>query len=61
MASACRADEVRASSARRHRRGAAIGHKVSRAPRTKMLRTARIAIGGVEGDVRIRNISTSAR
>ena len=38
---------------------APIGHKVSRAPRTKMLRTARIAIGGVEGDVRIRNISTS--
>ncbi|TPG09638.1 EAL domain-containing protein [Sphingomonas oligophenolica] len=35
------------------------GHKASRAPRTRMLRSARLAIGGVEGDVRIRNISTS--
>ncbi len=34
-----------------------IGHKVSRAPRTKMLRSARIAIGDVVGDVRIRDIS----
>ncbi|GAA0668248.1 diguanylate cyclase (GGDEF)-like protein [Sphingomonas insulae] len=38
---------------------AAVGHKVSRAPRTKMLRSARIAIGRNEGDVRIRNISAS--
>ena len=36
-----------------------IGHKVSRAPRTRMLRSARIAIGRNEGDVRIRNISAS--
>jgi len=38
---------------------APVGHKVSRAPRTKMLRSARMAIGRNEGDVRIRNISTS--
>jgi diguanylate cyclase (GGDEF)-like protein len=38
---------------------AATGHKVSRAPRTRMLRSARIAIGRNEGDVRIRNISAS--
>ncbi len=36
-----------------------VGHKVSRAPRTKMLRSARIAIGDHEGDVRIRDISAS--
>ena len=35
-----------------------IGHKVSRGPRTKMLRSARIAIGDVAGDVRIRDISS---
>ena len=38
---------------------AASGFKVSRAPRTKMLRSARIVIDGVRGDVRIRDISTS--
>ncbi len=38
---------------------APVGHKTSRAPRTKMLRSARMAIGRNEGDVRIRNISTS--
>ena len=37
----------------------ATGHKVSRAPRTKMLRSARMEIGSAQGDVRIRNISTS--
>ncbi|MES3151224.1 EAL domain-containing protein [Sphingomonas faeni] len=37
----------------------ASGFKVSRAPRTKMLRSARILIDGVRGDVRIRDISTS--
>ncbi len=37
----------------------ASGHKVSRAPRTRMLRSARFAIGGIEGDVRIRNISNA--
>ncbi|MFN3434932.1 MAG: EAL domain-containing protein [Sphingomonas sp.] len=34
-----------------------VGHKVSRAPRTKMLRSARIAVGPTQGDVRIRDIS----
>jgi diguanylate cyclase (GGDEF)-like protein len=38
---------------------AATGHKISRAPRTKMLRSARITIGGTEGDVRIRDISAT--
>jgi diguanylate cyclase (GGDEF)-like protein len=33
------------------------GFKVSRSPRTKMLRSARIAIDGAQGDVRIRDIS----
>ena len=33
------------------------GFKVSRSPRTKMLRSARIAIDGARGDVRIRDIS----
>jgi diguanylate cyclase (GGDEF)-like protein len=36
-----------------------IGHKVSRAPRTKMLRSARLEIGGMQGDVRIRDISVT--
>ncbi len=35
------------------------GFKISRAPRTKMLRSARISIGGVAGDIRIRDISSS--
>ena len=37
----------------------ASGFKISRAPRTKMLRSARILIDGIRGDVRIRDISTS--
>ena len=37
----------------------AVGHKISRAPRTKMLRSAKLAIGSLHGDVRIRDISTS--
>ncbi len=37
----------------------ASGFKVSRAPRTKMLRSARIVIDGIRGDVRIRDISTT--
>ena len=37
----------------------ASGYKVSRAPRTRMLRSARIAIEGVEGEVRIRDISAT--
>ncbi len=35
-----------------------IGHRVSRAPRTSMLRTARLEAGGVGGDIRIRNVSS---
>ena len=38
---------------------APVGHKISRAPRTTMLRSAKLAIGRNQGDVRIRNISTS--
>ncbi len=37
----------------------ATGYRVSRSPRTKMLRTARIAADGVEGEVRIRNMSST--
>ncbi|MDB5695090.1 MAG: diguanylate cyclase [Sphingomonas bacterium] len=35
------------------------GFRTSRMPRTTMLRSARMAIGGAEGDVRIRNISAT--
>ena len=35
------------------------GFRVSRAPRTRVLRSARIAIGETRGDVRIRNISST--
>jgi diguanylate cyclase (GGDEF)-like protein len=37
----------------------ATGYSISRAPRTMMLRTARIAAGGAEGEVRIRNMSST--
>jgi diguanylate cyclase (GGDEF)-like protein len=37
----------------------ASGYRVSRAPRTTMLRSARIAAGGAEGEVRIRNMSST--
>ncbi len=37
----------------------ATGYRVSRAPRTMMLRTAKIAAGGAEGEVRIRNMSST--
>jgi diguanylate cyclase (GGDEF)-like protein len=37
----------------------ATGHKISRSPRTKMLRSARLAIGEHTGDVRIRDISST--
>ena len=37
----------------------ASGFRVSRSPRATMLRSARVAIGGTEGDVRIRNISAT--
>ena len=36
-----------------------VGHRISRAPRTRMLRSARIEIGRKQGDVRIRNMSSS--
>ena len=35
----------------------ASGHRISRAPRTRMLRSARLQVGGSEGSVRIRDIS----
>ncbi|QKS01582.1 EAL domain-containing protein [Sphingomonas sp. CL5.1] len=34
-----------------------IGHRISRAARTSMLRTARLEIGDAAGDIRIRNVS----
>ncbi|MGN6268908.1 MAG: EAL domain-containing protein [Sphingomonas sp.] len=37
----------------------ASGYKVSRSPRTTMLRTARIKVGDTTGEVRIRNISST--
>ena len=37
----------------------ASGFKISRSPRTRMLRSARIAIDGVEGEVRIRDMSAT--
>ena len=37
----------------------ATGYRVSRAPRTTLLRTAKIAAGGAEGEVRIRNMSST--
>lgn len=37
----------------------AIGFKVSRSQRTAMMRSARLRVGSVEGEVRIRNISSS--
>ncbi|WEK43513.1 MAG: EAL domain-containing protein [Candidatus Sphingomonas colombiensis] len=36
-----------------------IGHKISRSPRSSVLRTARLEIGDEAGDIRIRNISTT--
>ena len=40
-------------------RATATGYRVSRSPRTAMLRTARIQSGDVVGEVRIRNISAT--
>lgn len=37
----------------------ATGYRVSRAPRAKMLRWAKLDVGGQTGDVRIRNLSVS--
>ncbi|WP_267379745.1 MULTISPECIES: EAL domain-containing protein [unclassified Sphingomonas] len=53
-----RAETVREQLGIAEGRAQATGHKVSRAPRTKMLRSARIAIDDQEGDVRIRDISS---
>ncbi len=36
-----------------------VGYKVSRSPRTKMLRSARIEVAGERGEVRIRNMSAT--
>ncbi|WP_232474303.1 putative bifunctional diguanylate cyclase/phosphodiesterase [Sphingomonas sp. MA1305] len=36
---------------------APVGHKISRGPRTRILRSARIALGTARGDVRVRDIS----
>jgi diguanylate cyclase (GGDEF)-like protein len=40
-------------------RAVASGYRISRSPRTAMLRTARIQAGDVVGEVRIRNLSTT--
>ena len=36
-----------------------VGYKISRSPRTKMLRSARIEVAGERGEVRIRNMSAT--
>ncbi|WP_326525721.1 putative bifunctional diguanylate cyclase/phosphodiesterase [Sphingomonas sp.] len=53
------AAEVLARAAKGETRAAAIGHRVSRANRVKMLRWAQLEIGRSRGDVRIRNLSAS--
>ncbi len=54
-----RADEALQQLGGENGAATASGFKVSRAPRHKMLRSARIVIDGIRGDVRIRDISTS--
>ena len=54
-----RADEAAAQIAGHAGHMAPTGFKSSRAPRTRMLRTARCLVGGETGDVRIRNISAT--
>ena len=54
-----RAEEVTRQLAEGRGEAQASGFRTSRAPRNKMLRSARLAIGGSEGDVRIRNISAT--
>ncbi|HET9511195.1 MAG TPA: EAL domain-containing protein, partial [Sphingomonas sp.] len=49
--------EVLARAARIGHAIAPVGHRVSRAPRTKVLRWATLEVGGEAGDVRIRNLS----
>ena len=54
-----RADEVRLQLGDASARAVASGVKVSRAPRTRVLRSAQLAIGDTKGNVRIRNISAT--
>ncbi len=54
-----RSDEVRNQLTAADGKATASGFKISRAPRTKMLRSARIAIGDSKGDVRIRDVSST--
>ena len=56
---ATRAADVLAQLAAGGGMATATGYRISRSPRTTMLRTARIASGDVTGEVRIRNISSS--
>ncbi len=54
-----RAEEVMRQLTEGAGEAAATGFRSSRSPRNSMLRTARVAMGGAEGDVRIRNISAT--
>jgi diguanylate cyclase (GGDEF)-like protein len=54
-----RAADVLAQLAAGAGRATAMGYRISRSPRTAMLRTARIQSGDVVGEVRIRNLSTT--
>ena len=54
-----RAPDVLAQLAANDGLASAIGYKVSRSPRTTMLRSARMEVGDERGEVRIRNISAT--
>jgi diguanylate cyclase (GGDEF)-like protein len=54
-----RGEVVRAQLAERGGMAEAVGHKTSRAPRHKVLRSARLTLGEEVGEVRVRDISTS--
>ena len=54
-----RAEDVQAQLNAAGGKAAAVGHRVSRAARTSMLRSARIELGDEAGEVRIRNISSN--
>jgi len=54
-----RAEEARAQLAAVGGQATASGFRVSRSPRTRMLRSARIQIGDAQGSVRIRDISAT--
>ena len=56
---AARAPDVLAQLAAAGGMATASGYRVSRAPRTTMFHSARIEAGGVSGEVRIRNISST--